>query len=140
MSFWLHISLYTSLHLPLYIDISTHVFFHLYISHGIFLFLLISIYSFGYVDISLYIFPSAYIPVSPLYKSQVLPPKIFFYMDRLSSVLVHHNHPDYVISPWGFHSEYLYIWLVSLKTYIIRIAKWLKQYSNTRSHLHWINQ
>ena len=141
MSFWLHISLYTSLHLPLYIDICTYVFFHLYISHGIFLFLLISIYSFGYVDISLYIFPSAYISVSPLYKSQVLPPKIFFYMNLLSSVLVHHNPPDYVIiSPWVFHSEYLYIWLVSSKIYILSIAVWLKQYLNTQSHLHWINQ
>ena len=141
MSFCLHISLYTSLYLLLYISISTHVFFQLYISHYISLFLLISIYSFEYLDISLYIFPSAYIPMSPLYKSQVLPPIIFFYMDLLSSVWAHHNLPEYItISPWVFHSEYLYIWLVSLKIYILSMAKWLKQYSNTRSHLHWINQ
>ena len=86
MSLCLHLSLYTSLYLLLYISISTHVFFQLYISHCISLFLLISIYSFEYLDISLYIFPSAYIPMSPLYKSQVLPPIIFFYMDLLSSV------------------------------------------------------
>ena len=76
----------THLSLLLYISISSHVFFKLCISHCISLFLLISIYSFEYLDISLYIFPSAYIPMSPLYKSQVLPPIIFFYMDLLSSV------------------------------------------------------